>query len=74
MDHATSRLMHLHCTQTESTFSYFEATVCTWSLMANRWGRTGDKASVFRSVKVQELAASTFTEAYQEENTSVEIQ
>jgi len=51
VDDATSRLMHLHFTQTESTFSYFEAT----RTYIERHGKPGafysDKASVFRNVK-----------------------
>jgi transposase len=48
VDDATSRLMQLHFTQTESTFSYFEAT----RAYIERHGKPGafysDKASVFR--------------------------
>lgn len=51
VDDATSRLMMLHFTQTESTFSYFEAT----RAYIERHGKPGafysDKASVFRNVK-----------------------
>ncbi|KVW23782.1 integrase [Burkholderia ubonensis] len=50
VDDATSRLMMLHFTATESTFSYFEAT----RAYIERHGKPGalysDKASVFRSV------------------------
>jgi transposase len=50
VDDATSRLMHLHFTATESTFSYFEAT----RVYIERYGKPGafysDKASVFRNV------------------------
>ncbi len=49
VDDATSRLMMLHFTQTESTFSYFEAT----RAYIERHGKPGslysDKHSVFRS-------------------------
>jgi hypothetical protein len=49
VDDATSRLMTLHFTATESTFSYFEAT----RAYIERHGKPGafysDKASVFRS-------------------------
>jgi hypothetical protein len=49
VDDATSRLMQLHFTQTESTFSYFEAT----RAYIERHGKPGalysDKASVFRN-------------------------
>ncbi|VWB91462.1 integrase [Burkholderia lata] len=48
VDDATSRLMHLHFTATESTFSYFEAT----RAYLERYGKPvafySDKASVFR--------------------------
>ncbi|KAB1584921.1 MULTISPECIES: ISNCY family transposase [Burkholderia] len=50
VDDATSRLMMLHFTQTESTFSYFEAT----RAYIERHGKPGafysDKYSVFRNV------------------------
>lgn len=49
VDDATSRLMHLHFTATESTFSYFEAT----RAYLERYGKPvafySDKYSVFRS-------------------------
>jgi hypothetical protein len=49
VDDATSRLMELHFTQTESTFSYFEAT----RAYIERHGKPGafysDRASVFRN-------------------------
>ncbi len=49
VDDATSRLMYLHFTATESTFSYFEAT----RAYIERHGKPGafysDKASVFRN-------------------------
>lgn len=49
VDDATSRLMHVHFTASESTFSYFEAT----RAYIERYGKPGafysDKASVFRS-------------------------
>ncbi|NVH75939.1 ISNCY family transposase [Paraburkholderia sp. JPY432] len=49
VDDATSRLMALHFTQTESTFGYFEAT----RDYLERYGKPGafysDKASVFRA-------------------------
>ena len=51
VDDATSRLMHLHFTATESTFSYFEAT----RAYLERYGKPvafySDKASVFRPTK-----------------------
>ncbi len=58
VDDATSRLMYLHFTASESTFSYFEAT----RAYIERYGKPGalysDKASVFRSVKAHETGRS----------------
>ncbi|MFX1764188.1 ISNCY family transposase [Paraburkholderia sp. A1RI-2L] len=58
VDDATSRLMHLHFTATESTFSYFEAT----RAYIERHGKPGalysDKASVFRSVSAGKTGRS----------------
>jgi len=58
VDDATSRLMHLHFTASESTFSYFEAT----RAYIERYGKPGafysDKASVFRSGKAHETGSS----------------
>jgi transposase len=58
VDDATSRLMHLHFTASESTFSYFEAT----RAYIERYGKPGalysDKASVFRSVRAHETGSS----------------
>lgn len=58
VDDATSRLMALHFTATESTFSYFEAT----RAYLERYGKPGafysDKASVFRSTKADETGSS----------------
>jgi transposase len=59
VDDATSRLMELHFTQTESTFSYFEAT----RAYIERHGKPGafysDKYSVFRSTDAGRTGHST---------------
>ena len=49
VDDATSRLMTLHFTQTESTFSYFEATRAYLERHGKPVAFYSDKASVFRS-------------------------
>jgi transposase len=49
VDDATSRLMHLHFTATESTFSYFEATRAYLERYGKPVALYSDKASVFRS-------------------------
>lgn len=58
VDDATSRLMELHFTQTESTFSYFEAT----RGYIERHGKPGafysDKASVFRNTSAERTGRS----------------
>jgi hypothetical protein len=58
VDDATSRLMELHFTQTESTFSYFEAT----RAYIERYGKPGafysDKASVFRNTSAERTGRS----------------
>lgn len=48
IDDATSRLMHLHFTYSESTFSYFEATRRYIELHGKPQALYSDKASVFR--------------------------
>ena len=50
IDDATSRLMHLHFTYTESTFSYFEATRGYLERHGKPQAFYSDKAAVFRSV------------------------
>ncbi|KUZ68660.1 integrase [Burkholderia ubonensis] len=50
VDDATSRLMMLHFTQTESTFSYFEATRAYLECYGKPGALYSDKASVFRNV------------------------
>ena len=58
VDDATSRLMYLHFTETESTFSYFEAT----RGYIERYGKPrafySDKASVFRSPQADKTGSS----------------
>ncbi|KVN63755.1 ISNCY family transposase [Burkholderia stagnalis] len=58
VDDATSRLMMLHFTATESTFSYFEAT----RAYLERYGKPvafySDKASVFRSTNASKTGRS----------------
>ncbi|NLP65092.1 ISNCY family transposase [Paraburkholderia sacchari] len=49
VDDATSRIMHLHFTATESTFSYFEATRAYLERHGKPVALYSDKASVFRS-------------------------
>ncbi|WP_233888566.1 ISNCY family transposase [Paraburkholderia flagellata] len=58
VDDATSRLMHLHFTQTESTFSYFEATRAYLERHGKPVALYSDKASVFRSVRAHETGRS----------------
>jgi transposase len=48
IDDATSRLMHLHFTYSESTFSYFEATRRYLELHGKPQAFYSDKASIFR--------------------------
>jgi transposase len=48
IDDATSRLMHLHFTYSESTFSYFEATKAYLDLHGKPQAFYSDKATVFR--------------------------
>ncbi|CAB3671332.1 ISNCY family transposase [Trinickia soli] len=58
VDDATSRLMHVYFTASESTFSYFEAT----RAYLERYGKPGafysDKASVFRSTAAGKTGSS----------------
>ena len=51
IDDATSRLMHLHFTYSESTFSYFEATRRYLALHGKPQAFYSDQASVFRCNK-----------------------
>ncbi|BCF93736.1 hypothetical protein PPGU16_68030 (plasmid) [Paraburkholderia largidicola] len=62
VDDATSRLMALHFTATESTFSYFEATRAYVELHGKPMAFYSDRASVFRPTHTQtgdRLAVST---------------
>jgi hypothetical protein len=58
VDDATSRLMHLHFTASESTFSYFEATRAYIECHGKPGAFYSDKASVFRSGKAHETGSS----------------
>ncbi len=58
VDDATSRLMHLHFTQTESTFNYFEATRAYLERHGKPVAFYSDKASVFRSVSAGKTGRS----------------
>jgi transposase len=58
VDDATSRIMHLHFTQTESTFSYFEATRAYLERHGKPVALYSDKASVFRSARAHETGRS----------------
>jgi hypothetical protein len=58
VDDATSRLIHLHFTASESTFSYFEATRAYIECHGKPGAYYSDKASVFRSGKAHETGSS----------------
>ncbi|AJY03505.1 integrase core domain protein [Burkholderia vietnamiensis LMG 10929] len=58
VDDATSRLMMLHFTQTESTFSYFEATRAYIERHGKPVAFYSDKASVFRSTTAGKTGSS----------------
>ncbi|AOI68539.1 integrase [Burkholderia ubonensis] len=58
VDDATSRLMHLHFTQTESTFSYFEATRAYLERYGKPVALYSDKASVFRGTSAGKTGRS----------------
>ncbi len=51
IDDATSRIMHLHFTPTESTFSYFEATRAYLEKYGKPLAFYSDKATIFRSAQ-----------------------
>ncbi|BBE09968.1 Transposase [Mycoavidus cysteinexigens] len=51
IDDATSRIMHLHFTATESTFSYFEATRSYLEQYGKPVAFYSDKATIFRSAQ-----------------------
>ncbi|KVC53588.1 ISNCY family transposase [Burkholderia stagnalis] len=58
VDDATSRLMMLHFTATESTFSYFEATRAYLEHYGKPVALYSDKASVFRSTNASKTGRS----------------
>jgi hypothetical protein len=58
VDDATSRLMHLHFTATESTFSYFEATRAYIERHGKPSTLDSDKASVFRNTSASKTGSS----------------
>ncbi|WP_338910652.1 ISNCY family transposase [Mycetohabitans rhizoxinica] len=58
VDDATSRLMHLHFTATESTFSYFEATRAYIERHGKPSALYSDKASVFRNASASKTGSS----------------
>ena len=58
VDDATSRLMHLHFTATESTFGYFEATRGYIERHGKPLALYSDKASVFRSPQADKTGRS----------------
>lgn len=62
IDDATSRLMHLHFTYSESTFSYFEATRRYLELHGKPQAFYSDKASVFRVNHVQAVGGDGHTQ------------
>ena len=62
IDDATSRLMHLHFTYSESTFSYFEATRHYIELHGKPQAFYSDQASVFRVNKKQATSGDGYTQ------------
>ena len=62
IDDATSRLMHLHFTYSESTFSYFEATRRYLELHGKPQAFYSDKASVFRVNRSQAVGGDGHTQ------------
>jgi len=62
IDDATSRLMHLHFTYSESTFSYFEATRAYLGQHGKPQAFYSDKASVFRVNRKQVQAGDGHTQ------------
>jgi len=61
VDDATSRLMHILFTGTESTFGYFEATRQYFLRNGKRWRSTATKASIFRVNHASATAALAHT-------------
>jgi transposase len=68
VDDATSRLMWLHFTATESTFSYFEATRAYLERYGKPVAYYSDKASVFRPTTKGEAGVTHFGRAMYELN------
>jgi len=62
IDDATSRLMHLHFTYSESTFSYYEATRRYIELHGKPQAFYSDQASVFRVNKKQATSGDGYTQ------------
>lgn len=62
IDDATSRLMHLHFTATESTFSYFEATRRYLEQYGKPVAFYSDKASIFRSGHYETTSGTNVTQ------------
>ena len=62
VDDATSRLMALHFTATESTFSYFEATRAYLERHGKPVAFYSDKASVFRTTQTPRTAGKGVTQ------------
>lgn len=58
VDDATSRLMQLYFSATESTFNYFEATRAYLERYGKSMAFYSDKASVFRSVVAHQTGRS----------------
>jgi hypothetical protein len=61
IDDATSRIMHVHFTYSESTFSYFEATREYLSQHGKPVAFYSDKASIFRCSRKQVAAGDGYT-------------
>jgi hypothetical protein len=62
IDDATSRLMHLHFTYSESTFSYFEATKAYLERYGKPLAFYSDKATVFRCNRKQAAGGDGYTQ------------
>jgi hypothetical protein len=62
IDDATSRIMHVHFTYSESTFSYFEATRQYLSLHGKPVAVYSDKASIFRCSRKQAATGDGYTQ------------
>lgn len=62
IDDATSRLMHLHFTYSESTFSYYEATRAYLNLHGKPEALYSDKATVFRCNKKNAIGGDGYTQ------------